>query len=143
MFAMRYLIDTNIFIYLSTDREGLHPDVLAMLSEPDTLMYISTESVRELIVIYNNKGWGNKKWMSAEDLVRSIEDTYYIEILPIQKEVMHAYSRLRINYSQNHRDPSDHVIISHAMTLKMPLISSDTRFDYYRKQGLDFIFNEK
>ena len=143
MFAMRYLIDTNIFIYLSTDREGLHPDVLAMLSEPDTLMYISTESVRELIVVYNNKGWGNKKWKSAEDLVRSIEDTYYIEILPIQKEVMHTYSRLRINYSQNHRDPSDHVIISHAMTLKMPLISSDTRFDYYRKQGLDFIFNEK
>jgi len=53
---MRYLIDTNIFIYLSTDREGLHPDVLEILSEPDTLMYISTESVRELIVVYNNKG---------------------------------------------------------------------------------------
>lgn len=140
---MRYLIDTNIFIYLSTDREGLHPDVLEILSEPDTLMYISAESVRELIVVYNNKGWGNKKWKSAEDMVHSIEDTFYIEILPIQKDVMLTYSRLRINNAQNHRDPSDHVIISHAMTLKMPLISSDTRFDYYRKQGLDFIFNEK
>ena len=31
----------------------------------------------------------------------------------------------------------------HAMTLGMPLISSDTRFDFYRRQGLDFIFNEK
>gem|GEM_PF-5315743 len=29
------------------------------------------------------------------------------------------------------------------MTLKMPLISSDTRFSYYTRQGLDFIFNEK
>jgi len=76
-------------------------------------------------------------------MVHSIEDTFYIEILPIQKDVMLTYSRLRINNAQNHRDPSDHVIISHAMTLKMPLISSDTRFDYYRKQGLDFIFNEK
>lgn len=140
---MRYLIDTNIFIYLSTDREGLHPDVLEILSEPDTLMYISAESVRELIVVYNNKGWGNKKWKSAEDMVHSIEDTFYIEILPIQKDVMLTYSRLRINNAQNHRDPSDHVIISHAMTSKMPLISSDTRFDYYRKQGLVFIFNEK
>ena len=143
MFAMRYLIDTNIFVYLSTDRKGLHPDILAMLSEPDSVLYISTESVRELIVAYNNKGLGNKKWKTAEDMVRSIEETYYVEVLPVQKEVMYTYSRLRINTPQNHRDPSDHVIISHAMTLKMPLISSDTRFDYYRKQGLDFIFNEK
>ena len=43
----------------------------------------------------------------------------------------------------NHKDPSDHVIIAHAMTLGMPLISSDTRFEFYRRHGLDFIFNEK
>lgn len=140
---MRYLLDTNIYIFLISDKESLHPDILAMLSEPDALWCISTESVRELIVAYNNKGWGNKKWKSAEDMVRAIEETYFVEVLPVQKEVMHTYSRLRINNSQNHRDPSDHVIISHAMTLKMPLISSDTRFDYYRKQGFDFIFNEK
>jgi len=140
---MRYLIDTNIFLYLSTDRKKLHPNVLSLLSEPDSLLYISNESVRELIVAYNSKGLGNKKWKTAEDMVRSIEETYYVEILPIQKDVMYTYSRLHLNNSQNHRDPSDHVIISHAMTLKMPLISSDTRFDYYRKQGLDLIFNEK
>jgi Uncharacterized protein conserved in bacteria len=140
---MRYLIDTNIFIYLSTEYERLSPDVHAILNEPDSLMLISTESVRELIVAYNNKGWGNKKWKRAEDMVRSIEETYFVEILPIQKEVMRTYARLRINTSQNHRDPSDHVIISHAMTLQIPLISSDTRFEFYRKQGLDFIFNEK
>ncbi len=143
MLVMRYLIDTNIFIYLSTDHDKLSPDVLAMLSEPETVLYISTESVRELIVAYNNKGLGNKEWKTAEDMVHSIEETYYLEILPVQKEVMYTYSRLRINNTQNHRDPSDHVIISHAMTLKMPLISSDTRFDYYRKQGLVLIFNEK
>ena len=140
---MRYLLDTNIYIFLISDKEYLHPDILAILSEPDALWCISIESVRELIVAYNNKGWGNKKWKSAEDMVRAIEETYFVEVLPVQKEVMHTYSRLRINNSQNHHDPSDHVIISHAMTLKMPLISSDTRFDYYRKQGLDFIFNEK
>ena len=140
---MRYLIDTNIFIYLSTDYQSLNIDILSLFGEPDTLIYISTESVRELIIAYINKGWGNKKWKTAEDMVRSIEETYYVEILPIQKEVMYTYSRLRLNNSQNHRDPSDHVIISHAMTLKMPLISSDTRFDFYRKQGLDFIFNER
>ena len=140
---MRYLIDTNIFIYLSTDRENLSLDVITMLSDSDVLLYISAESVRELIIAYNNKGWGNKKWKSAEDLVKSIEETFFIEILPIQKNVMQTYSRLRINQTMNHKDPSDHVIISHAMTLGIPLISSDTRFPYYTRQGLNLVFNEK
>lgn len=121
----------------------LSTDVVTMLSEPDAILCVSAESVRELIVAYNNKGWGNRRWKTAEDMVTAIEKDYYVEILPIQKDVMQTYSRLRINNTMNHKDPSDHVIISHAMTLKMPLISSDTRFPYYKRQGLDFVFNEK
>ena len=140
---MRYLLDTNIFIYLSTDRENLSLDVISMLSESDALFYISAESVRELIIAYNNKGLGNKHWKTAEDMVRSIEETYFVEILPIAKDVMQTYSLLSVNKTMNHKDPSDHVIISHAMTLGIPLISSDTRFPYYTRQGLNLIFNEK
>jgi hypothetical protein len=29
------------------------------------------------------------------------------------------------------------------MTLRMPLISSDHKFLYYKRQGLDLIYNEK
>lgn len=140
---MRYLLDTNIFIYLSTDRENLSLDIISMLSESDALLYISAESVRELIIAYNNKGLGNKQWKTAEDMVRSIEETYFVEILPIAKDVMQTYSLLSVNKTMNHKDPSDHVIISHAMTLGIPVISSDTRFPYYTRQGLNLIFNEK
>ena len=38
-------------------------------------------------------------------MVTAIEENYNIEILPIQKEVMQTYSRLRINTAQNHKDP--------------------------------------
>ena len=141
--AMRYLLDTNIYIYLSTDNDWLSNEVYSILDDPSNLLCISAESVRELIVAYNNKGWGNKRWKTAEDMVRAIEEDYYIEILPLQKEVMHTYSRLRLNTAMNHKDPSDHVIISHAITLGIPLISSDTRFSFYRRQGLNFIYNEK
>ena len=75
---MRYLIDTNIFVYLSTDVECLSKDVAAIIQEP-----------------------------------------------------------------QGHKDPSDHVIIAHAITEHLPLISSDTRFGFYRSQGLDLVFNQK
>ena len=63
---MRYLIDTNIFVYLALDIEMLSRDVKAILEEPDTLLYISAESVRELIVGYRNKGLCSKRWKTVE-----------------------------------------------------------------------------
>lgn len=140
---MRYLIDTNIFVYLSTDVDCLCRDVLSLLEEPDALLYISIESVRELIVAYRNKGLCTKRWKSVEEMVAAIEDEFYIQILPLKKEHMTTYARMEINEAQGHKDPSDHVIIAHAITEHLPLISSDTRFEFYRKQGLDLIFNKK
>ena len=140
---MRYLLDTNVYIYLATERDKLSRDVYDILNAPEVELCISAESARELIIAYNNKGWGNKRWRTATEMIEAIEETYYVSILPIQKEVMRTYSRLQINKTMEHKDPSDHVIIAHAMTLGIPLISSDTRFPYYRRQGLDLIFNEK
>lgn len=140
---MRYLIDTNIFVFLSTDVDSLSRDVLSLLEEPDALLYISAESVRELIVGYRNKGLCSKFWQSPAELVKAIENEYYIKILPLKKEHMKTYARMEINEVQGHKDPSDHVIIAHAITERLPLISSDTRFEFYRSQGLDLIFNKR
>lgn len=140
---MRYLIDTNIFVYMASDPEYLSKDVDAIILEPETILYMSAESVRELIVGYRNKGLCSKKWKSVEVMLAAIEKEYYIKILPLKKEHMLTYARLEINEAQGHKDPSDHVIIAHPMTEHLPLISSDTRFEFYRKQGLDLIFNKK
>ena len=140
---MRYLIDTNIFVYAVIDRDSLDRDVTAILQEPDTVLYMSAESVRELIEGYRNKGLCSKRWKSVEAMVTSIEQEFYIKILPLKKEHMQTYARLEINEAQGHKDPSDHVIIAHAITEHLPLISSDTRFEFYRTQGLDLIFNKK
>lgn len=76
---MRYLIDTNIFVYLALDIEMLSRDVKAILEEPDTLLYISAESVRELIVGYRNKGLCSKRWKTVEAMVAAIEDEFYVQ----------------------------------------------------------------
>jgi len=140
---MRYLIDTNIMVYAMMDRELLSRDVKAIMEEPDTVLYISAESVRELIIAYRNKGLMAKRWKTVYDMVASIEDEFYVTILPVTKEHMQTYARMEINEAQGHKDPSDHIIIAHAMTERMPLISSDRRFEFYRGQGLDLIFNRK
>lgn len=140
---MRYLIDTNIFVYLAMEPDCLSRDVKALLEETDTLMHISAESVKELIVGYRNKGLCSKRWKTPEEMIEAIESEYYIKILPVTKDIMLTYARMELNEAQGHKDPSDHVIIAHAITEHLPLISSDTRFEFYRKQGLDFIFNRK
>ena len=137
------MIDTNIFVFLVTDISQLDKDVESIIQDYSNTLHMSAESVKELIVAYNNKGLLTKKWKSAEEMVTAIEDEYYIKILPVSKEHMKTYLRLSINSIDGHKDPSDHVIISHAITNKIPLISSDRRFPYYTDQGLDLIFNER
>ena len=140
---MRYLIDTNIIVYIISDPDSLDNDVKAIISDPDNTLYTSAESAKELVIAYRNKGLLTKRWGKTEDMLNSIEDEYGIYIRPINREHIHTYARLSLNTRQDHRDPSDHVIISHAITEHMPLISSDTRFGYYRAQGLDFIYNKR
>ena len=137
------MIDTNIFVFLVNDLSQLSKDVESIIQDYSNTLHISAESVKELIVAYNNKRLFTNKWKSAEEMVAAIEDEYYVKILPLGKEHMNTYSRLSINSIDDHKDPSDHVIISHAITNKMPLISSDQRFPYYTEQGLDLIFNQR
>ena len=140
---MRYLLDSNIFVYLATDIDYLDANVKALLNEPDSLLYISSASVMELVVAFNNKGFDTTRWKSAEEMVRSIYEEYFIEILPFRQEHLLTFSRLRANTAKGHKDPFDHMIISHAITEKMALVSSDQRFPFYKRQGLNLVFNKK
>jgi len=38
---------------------------------------------------------------------------------------------------------NDHLIISQAISDKIPVISSDYKFKEYIEQGLDFVFNKR
>ena len=129
---MRYLIDTNIIVYIISDPDSLDNDVKAIIADPDNIL-----------IAYRNKGLLTKRWKKAEDMLHSIEDEYGIYIRPLNREHIYTYAGLRLNTQQDHKDPSDHIIISHAITEHLPLISSDTRFGYYRTQGLDFIYHPR
>ena len=76
-------------------------------------------------------------------MIDAIKDEFFINILPLKEEHMKTYSELELNKAQDHKDPSDHVIIAHAITEHLPLISEDSKFEYYKKQGLDLILNKK
>lgn len=140
---MRVLIDTCIFIHFATDRDQLSDDVLSILTDYDNVICVSAETPRELVIQYNNKKAVSKFWKSARQMIEAMQDEFFIEILPLKEEHMKTYADLELNIAEDHKDPSDHIIIAHAITEHLPLISDDGKFDFYRKQGLDFIFNDK
>ena len=136
---MRLLLDTCAVIDLLTDPENLGSGAMDLVSDPSNMLYASFETLRELIVHFNNKKLLSKQWVSAQEMVDYVENDLEIDFLPLRSRVGYTYANLRLNIEQNHRDPSDHVIISHAITEHITLLSSDTRFWYYRNQGLDLI----
>lgn len=139
----RYLLDTNIFIFRAVDVDRINNDVFMALNEPDALLYINSASVMEMVVGYNNRSFDTRRWKSAREMVESIEKEFYIEILPFKQEHLITFAQLRTNVAKGHKDPFDHMIISHAITEKMTLVSSDQRFPFYRRQGLSLLYNEK
>ena len=115
---MRFMLDTNILVYFMMDRDSLSRDVKAILTDYDNTFYISAESVKELIVLFRRKKIGSKIWKDASEMVRSLTNDYFFTVMPVDNEVMKTYASLTLNEAEDHNDPSDHVIISQAITLK-------------------------
>ena len=135
----RLMLDTCAVIDMLVDPDALGKEAVAILEDPENVLYASFETMRELVVHFNNKKLLSKQWKTAADVIRTVEEDLEIEFLPLRPHVGYTYANLRLNLEQEHRDPSDHVIVSHAITEHITLLSSDTRFWYYRNQGLDLI----
>ena len=133
------MLDTCVIIDLLTDVDSLSKGVLDLLGDPENTLFASSESMRELVVHFNNKRLLSHYFKTSTDVLKVVEDELNIEFLPIRRDVGYAYSRLCLNEKQEHHDPSDHIIIAHAITEKLTLLSSDEKFPFYREQGLDLI----
>ena len=73
------------------------------------------------------------------DLITSLRETD-VEFWDIYDDPdTMPYASLTLNEAQDHRDPSDHVIIAHAITEHLTLLSSDQKSAFYRSQGLNLI----
>ena len=135
----RLILDTCAVIDLITSPRVTDLEFWDILDNPETMVYASFETARELIVHFNNKRLLSKYWKTAEQMLTSIEQDYGIEFLPLRRDTAFTYARLQLNEAQNHFDPSDHIIIAHAITEHLTLLSSDHKFTFYRPQGLNLI----
>jgi len=138
---MRYLIDTNILIRLVEEPDAISKDSRNILEDTDNLFYVSTVSIQEIFMLMRDGTLNVKYWNKPTDVFNYIENVFYCTLKYVQKE--HLLTFASIIPAEGHGDPFDRMIIAQAITEQIPLISSDTKFHHYRKQKLDFIFNDK
>ena len=137
--SMRYLIDTNIFLFHAFDDHLLDENVRYIIDNYENSISLSSESVKEVIHLFQTKKIKTKKWKSYHDIFNSIEE-FGFTIKYVSKEHLLTFDSL--DSVENHNDPSDRLIIAQAITEKLPLVSSDRKFEHYRKQKLNFIYNK-
>ena len=133
------MLDTCVVVDMLINANDLDNGLEKILDDSQYVLCASFETMRELVVLFNNKKIRSRQWKTAEDVIRMVENDLEIEFLPLRDHVGYTYSRLQLNEQMNHYDPSDHIIISHAITEHIPLLSSDQKFAFYRKQGLELI----
>ena len=141
---MRLHLDTNILVFLICDNTSLSKDVLEYLFDYSNTLYTSVVCVHELIHLFqigkisarNEKG----KTLRAEDIVETLEKMS-INRVTVNDRHLQAYSALP--FVRDHRDPFDRMIIAQAISDKATLVSSDLKFQWYSKFGLNVILNER
>lgn len=141
---MIYYLDTNILVFLITEqKDEICPDVQEIFSDYGGKLLASTVCVHELMHLYQLNKLPFKRKAKAPVLAEVLGwlDEMGIEIVPVTRHHLEKFAVLPLY--DDHRDPNDRLIIAQAITDRVALISSDHKFSRYRKDGLDFIFNER
>jgi len=138
---MRYYLDTNLLIFVLTrDYDSISRDVEHILRDYSNRFYVSSVAVRELIHAYKTGDIEHKDLKTVKSLFDAMENSG-IEIIPMNKYHLLIYADLET--VAGHKDPNDHIIISQAISDKIPIISSDRKFKEYVGQGLGLVFNRR
>ena len=142
---MRYYLDTNILVFLSTRQsdDSLSAEVLEIVFGYSDILLTSMACIQEFIHLLKIEKFPPRylrEGLCAENVIEWLK-TCNVTIVPITEKHLQTYAALPL-YS-DHRDPNDRIIVAQAITDQVPLISSDRKFTHYVKSGLNFIFNER
>jgi PIN domain nuclease of toxin-antitoxin system len=122
---MKYLIDTQILLWIFGDHTKLSPKALDIIKETDNQLFVSAASFWEVAIKLSLE-----KLTLPVGLEQFMEETLAnnIEILGI--EISHILKVASLPFY--HRDPFDRLIISQSIVEGLPILSSDDKFSLYQ-----------
>ena len=107
---MRLLLDTNIYVYMVSDRKSLTKDVCKYLEDPENLKYLSIVSLQELITAFRTKKLLSNIWKTEAEMISFVLNDPSVEIDNTDVNVIRTLAALQVNEAQEHKDPFDHII---------------------------------
>jgi len=122
---MRYLVDTQIFIWTLISPEKLSMPTRQILQNHE--IFVSQVSLFE-IAIKQKIGKLPEFPLTITLLAERIEQDNF-NLLPITTNRIGAYGSIPL--LEDHRDPFDRLLLAIALSENMPIISSDANFAYY------------
>lgn len=125
---MKYLIDTQLFIWLNTDITRLTRKFVTLSQSGQNEFYLSMASVWEMQI---KQQLGKLSLpTTVEQLVKHNQAMSNLNILNIDLKHIGALESL----PDVHKDPSDRLIIAQSLCESMTLISADQVFQHYPVQ---------
>jgi len=138
----RYLLDTNILVYIISGEDyKIQRDILAVISDAYNICEVSSVSMIEVSQLLRKAKIKPRRGWEKENVLELLTNNLNIRILPFTER--HVNTLLKLDAESGHNDPDDFAIVSHAITDRHTLVSSDEKFKYYTRQGLRFLYNKR
>jgi len=123
---MKYLVDTQIFLWFLSGRSSISSNARAFLEDTDSKhLYLSDASAWEVAIKY---GLGKLKLPEIPEIFFAdrVRQAGYKHLRIDLRHVTRVHS-----LPQKHRDPFDRLLITQAMLEDMTIISADRIFREY------------
>jgi PIN domain nuclease of toxin-antitoxin system len=137
-----YLLDTHILIWLLDDDDRLNMNIREDVDYFQHTYSISVETLREIVILQSLKKISFKP--KIDKIITDLQNRQ-INILPVEPAHIKELEKLpvlSIN-GKTHDDPFDRLIIAQTIAGKYTIVSSDSKFPFYKEHGLKLLVNEK
>lgn len=110
----RFLLDTNILVFLVRgDMDEISPEVRLIIEDFNNRLETSSVSLVELVQLYRIGKIKLMKGQRIEHILDILKNSIGVYTSSFTEKHVHALSNLEV--TDDHRDPFDHAILSHAI----------------------------
>ena len=136
----KYLLDTHILIWLLDDDRRLNNNIREDVDYYQHTYFASVESLREIVILQSLK---KVTFAPTLDIMVADFQERQINILPVEVRHIKALEKLPILSlnGKNHEDPFDRLLIAQSISDEFTIISSDSKFPFYKEFGLKLLVN--
>jgi len=137
---IKYLLDTHILIWQLMGDSRLNKNIREDIDYFQHSYYVSVETLREIVILQSLKKIELN--YSLEKIIAILSERQ-VNIISVDVNHVKALEKLPIlNINgKKHEDPFDRLLIAQAIAEKYTIISSDSKFPFYKDYGLKLLIN--